>query len=146
MNGDTILRCRKCSVRNRVLLSRLSSHPKCGKCGETLHIPTGALSIGEADMGSEVLDETFPTVVDFWAPWCGPCTMMTPILEEIALEYTGRVKVVKINSEENPGLSLKYNIQGIPTLILFRDGREVNRLIGAAPKEQVLKFLRLRSF
>jgi thioredoxin 2 len=143
MNNEMILRCKNCSTKNRVKLDKLTSLPLCGKCKTQLRIPNGPINISESQMAQEVLRETIPTAVDFWAPWCGPCRMMTPILEDIARNYPGRVKVVKINSDENPNLSVQYGIQGIPTLILFRDGREVDRLVGAAPKEHILKFLRL---
>jgi thioredoxin 2 len=143
MNNETILRCRNCGTKNRIKLDKLSSFPICGRCKGQIEVPSSPVNIGEKDLNREVLRETLPTAVDFWAPWCGPCRMMGPILDDIARSYTGRIKVVKINSDENPGISTKYGIQGIPTLILFRDGKEVDRLVGAAPKEHILRFLRL---
>ncbi len=142
-NNEVILRCRNCRARNRVMLDRLASQPRCGKCKEKLLIPESTISISENELNEEVLQETIPTAVDFWAPWCGPCRIMSPLLDEIAKQYRGRIKVVKVNSDENPDLSSRYHIQGIPTLILFRDGREIDRLVGAAPKGHVLKFLHL---
>ncbi len=143
MNNEVIIRCKKCSGKNRVRLDKIESHPHCGKCKSILDIPKQAVSIAESQFQNEVLEETIPTVVDFWAPWCGPCGMVSPLLDEIAGQYPGRIKVVKVNSDENPDLSAQFGIQGIPTIILFRDGKEVNRLVGAAPKENIMQFLRL---
>ena len=143
MINEAILRCRNCETKNRVKLEKISSLPLCGKCGSKLEIPKGTISIEGSEFSREVLAETIPTALDFWAPWCGPCRMIGPILDDIARSYPGRIKVVKINSDENPNLSMRFSIQGIPTLILFRDGKEVNRMVGAAPREHILQFLHL---
>lgn len=142
-NNGVILKCRGCGIKNRVLFEKIALQPVCGRCGEKLFIPEAPIDISENEMNTEVLEETIPTAVDFWAPWCGPCRIMGPVLDEIAKEYRGRIKVVRVNSDENPDLSSRYKIQGIPTLILFRDGIEIDRLVGAAPKKHVLNFLRL---
>ncbi len=144
MSNTILLKCRSCGAKNRVQLDLLSSILRCGKCKAQLVVPDRTVDItSEQDLAREVLEETIPTAVDFWAPWCGPCSMMGPLLNEIAGNYAGRIKIAKVNSDDNPDLAARHGVQGIPTLILFRDGKEVDRLIGAAPRDRVLNFLRL---
>ena len=81
-----------------------------------------------------VLDSSLPVIVDFWAPWCGPCKMVGPILDKIAKEYAGEVIVAKVNTDENPEWAMKYGVQGIPTMLLMFDGKIVNRQVGALPE------------
>ncbi len=94
-----------------------------------------ATEINDSSFKSEVTDSHMPVVVDFWAPWCGPCKMVAPVLEELAKEYEGKVKVVKLNIDENQGTATEYGVRSIPTLILFKDGKECERMIGVQSKE-----------
>jgi len=89
----------------------------------------------------EVLDETTPVLVDFWAPWCGPCQAVTPVLNELAKEYDNKVKVAKVNVDEESALAQKYNVVSIPTLIVFKDGKEIERRIGFSGKEALTKII-----
>jgi thioredoxin 1 len=99
------------------------------------------LTFKDADFDSEVLKSDVPVLVDFWATWCGPCKMMAPTVDAIATEYQGKVKVGKVDVDESGGTAMRYNIQGIPTLLLFKGGRVVEMRVGAVGKAEVLKML-----
>lgn len=98
------------------------------------------ISVGESNWEQEVLNSDLPVLVDFWAPWCGPCRLIAPVVEEIAVEMEGKAKVVKVNTDENPNLAMKYGIRAIPTIMVFKNGRVVDTKVGVQPKE-VLKAL-----
>ena len=98
------------------------------------HAASGVIVVTDDTFETRVLQSPLPALVDFWAPWCGPCRTVSPLVEEIAREYAGRLRVAKVNTDENPRWAGRLSIMGIPTLILFKRGREADRIVGAAPK------------
>ena len=100
-----------------------------------------AQAFTDSNFQSEVLSSDKLTVVDFWAEWCGPCRMVGPVVEQIAETHSDKIKVVKLNVDENQDIAMKYGIQSIPSLMVFNKGKEVNRTVGAAPKDTYLKFI-----
>jgi len=100
------------------------------------------VAVSDNSFENEVVQSTQPVLVDFWAEWCGPCRMIAPILENLAEEYAGNLKIAKLDVDNNPAISMKFGVQSIPTMILFKDGKEVERVIGYMPKERLLNRIR----
>jgi thioredoxin 1 len=95
----------------------------------------------DANFKAEVLDSTIPVLIDFWAPWCGPCRMVAPVVEQIAAEYAGKAKVGKVNVDDNPTVATNYGIRSIPTLIVVKAGKVIGQVIGAVGKGELMKLL-----
>jgi thioredoxin 2 len=144
MNQENIIiKCDKCGTKNRVPMSRVNEGPICGKCRSPLKAPaTGTpIDITDQTFKQEVISYPGVVIVDCWAPWCGPCHMVAPVLKQIAAEYSGRVKVAKLNVDENPITSSRYGIQSIPTMLIFRNGNQVDKLVGALPRQEIERHL-----
>jgi thioredoxin len=142
-----IVACGNCGARNRVEESRLAmGEAKCGRCGEKLKPAaeqnSKPVNITDQTFDREVLQtKGQPVLVDCWAPWCGPCRMIAPVLDQLAAESQGRYRIVKLNVDENHRVSAQFKISSIPTMLIFKDGKLVDRLIGAQPKEEIAKSL-----
>ena len=121
--------CSNCQTKNRVP-SVAKGVPRCGKCREPLR---WVVSATDTDFASVAEAATIPVLVDVWAPWCGPCRMVSPALEQLAGEFAGRLKLVKVNADDAPGVSNQFEVQAIPTLVLLNRGKVVDKQVGAAP-------------
>ena len=133
---STIIRCAECDTRNRVKPVPRGT-PRCSNCRASL---PWLVQATDASLDAE-LAASVPVVVDLWAPWCGPCRMIAPALEQLARERAGRLKVVKVNVDENPRASARYAVQSIPLLVLTRGGVEIGRLTGAVPPAELRSWL-----
>jgi thioredoxin 2 len=128
----SVLVCANCGAKNRIRPSERGS-PHCGTCGKPL-----PWLVNATDATFDVEAKTkVPVLVDLWAPWCGPCRFVGPILEQLAREHAGRLKVVKVNVDDNPALSTRFQASSIPTLMVLREGQPVDRIVGAMPKPQL---------
>ena len=138
--ATAVVGCPFCDTLNRVALDRLDDLPRCAECGKPLLLDRPVFA--KDDQLSRVINgASVPVLVDFYADWCGPCKMMAPVLDELAADRAGALLVVKVNSDQNPVSPQHYNVRGIPTLILFRDGHEAGRQVGAAPKATLLAMI-----
>ena len=116
--------------------------PVCGRCKTPLAADPGPLTVTDATFSAEVERSPLPVLVDMWAPWCGPCRMIAPTLDELATEMAGRVRFAKLNVDENPTTASRFNVRSIPALLVFVGGREVDRIVGVQPKSEIAGRLR----
>jgi thioredoxin 2 len=134
-----VVACPACGAKNRVNIAKTAggNDPICGRCKARLSLADKPIIVTDATFSSEVEHSSIPVVVDMWAPWCGPCRAIAPVLEQLAGEMTGRVRIAKLNVDENQVTAGRFNVRSIPTLLVFKGGREVDRLVGVMPKAEL---------
>ncbi|MBL4661717.1 MAG: thioredoxin TrxC [Alcanivoracaceae bacterium] len=133
--------CPSCLAVNRVPNDKIKDHPTCGKCRETL-LHKKAIETDTKTFNKIINKTTLPVIVDFWAPWCNPCKMMTPIFKQAASQLYGEYLLIKVNTEQEQQLSGQLGIRSIPTLMAFKNGKEMNRMSGAMQLPQLLQWIR----
>ena len=140
--GGVLVACASCGKTNRIRYSSLGASTRCANCHVALSPPAEPVEVLDAAAFDALISgSSLPVVVDFWAPWCGPCRMMAPELEKVAKEAAGQWLVAKVDTEAVPELGERFLIRSIPTLALFRGGREVNRVAGARPAADIRMFV-----
>jgi thioredoxin 2 len=138
-----LVKCVFCGTANRVDLARLAAGPKCGKCGRPIRLDR-PLPVTDADFEKTVKGSSVPVLVDFHADWCGPCKIMAPVLDDFARRHVGEVLVLKLDTDANPATASRLGIRGIPTLVVFEQGLERRRHVGAAQLQDVEKLVALK--
>ena len=139
MADTTLMRCSQCGANNRVPQAKLGQglQPVCGQCKAPLHAAAGPITVTDATFAADVERSPLPVLVDAWAPWCGPCRMIAPAIEELATELAGQVRVAKLNVDDNPQTAGRFDVRSIPTMLVMIGGREVDRIVRAQPKAAI---------
>jgi thioredoxin 2 len=143
MSDAVKLACATCGQMNRVPMAKLAEGPKCGACGDPL-ADGKVIELDARAHDKTTRSDEMPLLVDYWAPWCGPCRMMAPEFAKAATALRGRARLAKLNTEDHPEIASRARIQGIPALVLYAKGREIARLSGARPASEIVTFVQGR--
>jgi thioredoxin len=147
MSDVQMIRCPACGATNRVPREKIEQglEPICGRCKAALPLVEQAagkpITVTDDTFAAEIERSPIPVLLDMWAPWCGPCHMVAPVIEQLATEMAGRVRVAKLNIDENPITTRHFGVRSIPTLLVLKDGREINRIVGVQPKSEIIRLL-----
>jgi thioredoxin 2 len=138
-----LIRCAACGATNRVPWAQVEQgrDPVCGRCKAPLPTNTRPVTVTDASFSAEVERSPLPVLLDMWAAWCAPCRMIAPVVDELAAEMAGRVRFAKLNVDENPATAARFNVGSIPTLLVLRGGREIDRIVGVQPKAEIARRL-----
>jgi thioredoxin 2 len=138
-----VISCPACGAANRLPAGPVPGgrRPICGRCRTPLDARAAPLTVTDASFARDVEQSPLPVLLDLWAPWCGPCRTMAPILDGLAAELAGAVRVAKVDVDDNPSTARRFDAQSIPTLLVLRGGREVDRIVGAVPRAEIVRRL-----
>ena len=143
MAETQLMRCPACGTTNRVPRDKIERglEPVCGRCKTPLLVSNKPVTVTDATFSAEVERSPLPVLLDMWAAWCGSCRMIVPVVEELAAEMAGHVRVAKLNVDENPMTAARFNVHSIPTLLVLKAGREIDRIVGVQPKAEIAQRL-----
>lgn len=141
--ASTVILCPNCGAKNRVdAHSARERQPVCGRCGQALpNAPVGPVTVTDANFAQTVENSSLPVLLDLWAAWCGPCRMIAPMIEALSAELSGKALVGKLDVDANQQTAARFGVQSIPTLLILKDGREVDRMVGVQSREAILRRL-----
>jgi|RhiMetdeSRZDD1v2_1073273.scaffolds.fasta_scaffold04829_19 thioredoxin 2 len=143
MSDTAMIRCASCGALNRVPLDKLAARldPVCGRCKAALPVGGQPVTVTDATFATEVERSPLPVLLDLWAPWCQPCRLVAPVVDELAAAMKGRMRVGKLNVDDNPATAARFSVRSIPTLLVLKGGREVDRIVGVQPKDEIARRL-----